>query len=138
MLGRTYFPEAVVQPIWSRPTISPWSDTIVSSMRTQRCRMSRARGISARARFGEHHVAARPFEEVEPEALLERADVHADGRLRDTEASGGLAEVLGLCSHSEDVEFDGVEHRRTLSPTGYGSSIMIYLWIELQSIGSFG
>ena len=53
------------------------------------------------ARLGRLHAPARAVEQLLPEALLERADLLADRRLRDAEPLSRLGEALALDDGAE-------------------------------------
>jgi len=64
--------------------------------------------VEAQAGLRRLDAAARAVEQLRPEALLERADLQADGRLGDTEALRGLGEALLLDDGAERGELTRV------------------------------
>ena len=64
------------------------------------------------ARFGECDASPGAEKQVGAQHLLERSDLHADGRLRDTETSPGLGEILRLGGDQEYAKFGNHQHKQ--------------------------
>ena len=69
--------------------------------------------VEATAGLGRLDPASRPIEELQAEALLERADLEAHRRLRDAELLGGLREAAPLDDRAERRELSRI-HKQSL------------------------
>ena len=77
--------------------------------------------VEARAGLGRLDASARAVEELHPEALLERAHLQRDRRLRHPEPLGGLRERAALDHGAERAQLSRLQVRATFLDVGYAA-----------------
>ena len=83
--------------------------------------------------LGRLDPATRAVEELPPEALLERADLQADGRLSDAEPLRRLGEALALDDGAERGKLTRVHKHSLCNPEPGGAGSTILAWPQRRS-----